>query len=210
MDENFSKNYGYYPSMNNNDTIGLVHDPERFYHDFYNFLNKSNIDFVKVDNQGSFQDLGMSDKISVWDKYRQAVTKQADTFFHGQVIHSMALTPHILFHSILSQNSIFRNSDDFFPNENDSHAWHIYANAINSLWTFNLVGDWDMFQSDHLFAEYHASRYNNHIFLHVILTLFLVEPFLEVLFISLMNQISIALHFYTDLSDKQDIMVIQF
>lgn len=100
----------------------------------------------------------MPDKINVWDTYRQSVAKQADVFLCGQVVHSMALTPHIVFHPILSQNSIFRNSDDFFPHEKDSHAWHIYANAINALWTCNLIGDWDMFQSDHPFAEYHASR----------------------------------------------------
>jgi hypothetical protein len=54
----------------------------------------------------------------------------------------------------------YRNSDDFFPNEMKSHSWHIYANAINSLLTSQLefTGDWDMFQSDHVFAEYHASR----------------------------------------------------
>lgn len=57
------------------------------------------------------------------------------------------------------------NSDDFFPDEKDSHSWHIYANAINSLWSTHhsdIIGDWDMFQSDHPFAEYHASRYAKH------------------------------------------------
>ncbi|KAL9556851.1 hypothetical protein MBANPS3_001673 [Mucor bainieri] len=101
---------------------GIIDNPKAFYDDFYKFLHHSGVDYVKVDNQGSFQELGRTSSqqnIALWD----------------------------------------RNSDDFFPDEDGSHAWHIYANAINALWTahYPVVGDWDMFQSDHPFAEYHAS-----------------------------------------------------
>lgn len=73
----------------------------------------------------------------------------------------------------------FRNSDDFFPDAMESHSWHIYANAINALWTahYPVVGDWDMFQSDHPFAEYHASRYSIHALCQVAPTPSFMRPF---------------------------------
>ncbi|CAG8723045.1 4503_t:CDS:2, partial [Scutellospora calospora] len=54
---------------------------------------------------------------------------------------------------------LFRNSDDYFPNIDESHTWHIYVNSINSLWTSTMFSilDWDMFQSHHRFGEYHAA-----------------------------------------------------
>lgn len=38
---------------------------------------------------------------------------------------------------------------DFFPDIPSSHAWHIFANAMNNIFTSHLNGlpDWDMFQS---------------------------------------------------------------
>ncbi|GAA5807534.1 hypothetical protein MFLAVUS_000897 [Mucor flavus] len=161
IDETFGKDYDYYSAIDNkNNKIGLIGNPKKFYNEFYSFLSDAGIDFVKVDNQGSFQDLMIKDKISVWDSYRKAMVENAEEFLQSHVVHSMALTPHILLNPILPQShkSIFRNSDDFFPNEDESHSWHIYANAINTLWkTPALVGDWDMFQSHHSFAEYHAA-----------------------------------------------------
>ncbi|KAI7907079.1 raffinose synthase or seed imbibition protein Sip1-domain-containing protein [Cokeromyces recurvatus] len=172
IDKSFSTNYkdewcSYQAIKNNNsleESIGILKNPDVFYYDFYKFLNQVGVDFVKVDNQGSFQDLVTTtdkEKMDLWDKYRQAMVENADRFLKGQVINCMSLTPHILLNPVLSDinSSIFRNSDDFFPNEKESHPWHIYANAINTLWTthYPAIGDWDMFQSDHPFAEYHAT-----------------------------------------------------
>ncbi|KAI8645622.1 glycoside hydrolase superfamily [Parasitella parasitica] len=166
IDQRFAEKNNYNWSFNrqNHEQVGIIENPKAFYNDFYKFLNESGIDFVKVDNQGSFQELSDTkdeQNISLWDDFRQAMVNSGDTFLQSQVLHCMSLTPHALYDPILSQKrqSIFRNSDDFFPDENDSHAWHIYANVMNSLLTARCfaIGDWDMFQSDHLFAEYHAS-----------------------------------------------------
>lgn len=95
---------------NKNNKIGLIGNPKKFYNEFYSFLSDAGIDFVKVDNQGSFQDLMIKDKRYVWDSYRKAMIENAEEFLQGNVVHSMALTPHILLNPILSQNhkSIFR------------------------------------------------------------------------------------------------------
>ncbi|CEP15127.1 hypothetical protein [Parasitella parasitica] len=163
VDQHFALKNGYNWSSNrqNHHQIGIIENPKDFYKDFYRFLNESGVDFVKVDNQGSFQELSEDDErnLSLWDNFRQAMVDNGEAFLQSSVLHCMSLTPHVLFVPILShkKQSIF--SDDFFPDENDSHAWHIYANAVNSLVTahYPIIGDWDMFQSDHLFAEYHAS-----------------------------------------------------
>ncbi|KAI8969309.1 raffinose synthase or seed imbibition protein Sip1-domain-containing protein, partial [Mycotypha africana] len=169
MDESFAKNSGYSWTFSTHQqdsrSVGLVTDPHQFYEDFYKFLKSAGVDFVKVDNQGGFQDLRIraeADNMSVWDAYRKAMVQNADRYLNGQVIHCMALTPHILFDLYTHKKTrlSFRNSDDFFPDVADSHAWHIYANAINSLLTSqypDIISDWDMFQSDHPFAEFHAT-----------------------------------------------------
>ncbi|KAG1474653.1 hypothetical protein G6F56_000234 [Rhizopus delemar] len=158
------RGYDYYELKEKKGSfVGLLKKPEQFYQEFSSFLKESYVDFVKVDNQGGFQELLCDSEMrfEIWDNYRQALVDTSDKKFNGKVIHCMALTPHIMFNPILSYRtkSTFRNSDDFFPNVADSHDWHIYANAINSLWTrhYPTVADWDMFQSDHPFAEYHAS-----------------------------------------------------
>ncbi|KAI8891141.1 glycoside hydrolase family 36 protein [Backusella circina FSU 941] len=145
-------------------SVGLVEEVEKFYFDFYKFLQDSGINFTKVDSQGSFQNLTLlpiKKRLALWDRYRRAMIDSSDEFLSSRIIHCMSFTPHVLFQPILSTKAkaIFRNSDDFFPNEKDSHSWHIYANAINSLWThhYPAIPDWDMFQTDHPFAEYHAS-----------------------------------------------------
>ncbi|KAG1056579.1 hypothetical protein G6F43_001552 [Rhizopus delemar] len=156
--------YNYFELEDNKGaSIGLIKEPQLFYQEFYNFLNKSGIDFVKVDNQGGFLDLICDSKtrLNLWNTYRKALIDHSDALISSRVIHCMSLNPYILLEPSLSfkAKATFRNSDDFFPDVLDSHAWHIYSNAINLLWTrhYPVIADWDMFQSDHPFAEYHAS-----------------------------------------------------
>ncbi|OAD09130.1 glycoside hydrolase family 36 protein [Mucor lusitanicus CBS 277.49] len=167
VDQSFAADNQYKWSLDNHQ-VGIIDDPKAFYDDFYTFLSNSGVDYVKVDNQGSFQELiSINDqqKITLWDSYRRAMIDSSDRFLSGRVLHCMALTPHVLLDPILSskQKSIFRQvvalKKSRPPSYDESHSWHIYANAINALWTayYPVIGDWDMFQSDHPFAEYHAS-----------------------------------------------------
>lgn len=62
------------------------------------------------------------------------------------------MQPFILLYSLLllsSRPPVLRNSNDFFPDAPSSHPWHIFANAMNNLYTshLNALPDWDMFQS---------------------------------------------------------------
>ncbi len=74
----------------------------------------------------------------------------------------MSQTPQILFHTQLPTNKprlLVRNSDDFFPDVPASHPWHIFCNAHNALFTqhLNVLPDWDMFQTSHEWAAFHAA-----------------------------------------------------
>lgn len=74
----------------------------------------------------------------------------------------MSQIPQILFHTQLPLNKpriMVRNSDDFFPGIPESHPWHIFVNAHNSLLTshLNILPDWDMFQTSHPYSSFHAA-----------------------------------------------------
>lgn len=115
IDQNLTIRNGYKWSSNtqNQCEIGIIDNAKAFYYDFYKFLNESGVDYVKVDNQGSFQELTKTDdeqNIKLWDSFRQAMVENGDTFLQSRVLHCMSLTPHVLFDPILShkKKSIFR------------------------------------------------------------------------------------------------------
>jgi hypothetical protein len=94
--------------------------------------------------------------------YLDAWTISSLKHFSIKAISCMSQIPQILFHSQLPQNKpaiLVRNSDDFFPEVEASHAWHVFANAHNSLFTqhLNLLPDWDMFQTIHDYSDFHAA-----------------------------------------------------
>ena len=81
--------------------------------------------------------------------------------FGIKAISCMSLFPQNIFHSMLPTNMprmMIRNSDDFFPNIDSSHPWHIFVNAHNALLTchLNILPDWDMFQTQHEHGRLHA------------------------------------------------------
>lgn len=115
MDQTFATESRYRWSSNsqNQQEIGIIDDSKAFYDDFYRFLSDSGVDYVKVDNQGSFQELSSTDcqeNFVLWNKFRRAMVDSGDTFLSGRVLHCMALTPHVLFDPVLSsmQKPIFR------------------------------------------------------------------------------------------------------
>jgi hypothetical protein len=62
-------------------------------------------------------------------------------YLGARAISCMSQAPQILFHSQLPSNKprlCVRNSDDFFPEIDSSHPWHIFCNAYNSLYTQHL------------------------------------------------------------------------
>ncbi|KAI4129264.1 MAG: hypothetical protein LQ338_002316 [Usnochroma carphineum] len=145
--------------------ITVVHEDDvpRMYDDFYRFLLESGIDSVKTDAQ-FFLDLmdDADDRRRFMKTYQDAWTIASLRYFSIKAISCMSQTPQILFHTQLPTNRprlMVRNSDDFFPDIPSSHPFHIFTNALTSLFTshLNVLPDWDMFQTTHPYSSFHAA-----------------------------------------------------
>lgn len=138
-------------------------DIQTFYDEFYSYLTSVGIDSVKTDAQ-FFLDLLQTpeDRRRFIPSYQDAWSIASLKHFSTRSISCMSTFPQAIFHSQLPTNkpSIpLRNSDDFFPAIRASHPWHVFCNAHNTLLTrfLNVLPDWDMFQTSHPYASYHAA-----------------------------------------------------
>ncbi|KAF2876898.1 raffinose synthase protein-like protein Sip1 [Massariosphaeria phaeospora] len=138
-------------------------DVGRFYKDFYSFLSSVGVDAVKTDAQFFVDELDDArDRRSLVNAYQDAWSINILRYFSAKAISCMSQTPQIIFHSQLPSNKpriLLRNSDDFFPEVPASHPWHIFCNAHNSILNqyLNILPDWDMFQTSHEWASFHAA-----------------------------------------------------
>ncbi|CEJ55486.1 hypothetical protein PMG11_01739 [Penicillium brasilianum] len=138
-------------------------DVQRFYDDFYSYLASLGVDSVKADAQ-FFIDLleDPEDRKRFMTSYQDAWSLGILKHFSSRAISCMSLIPQMIFHSQLPTNKpsiTLRNSDDFFPEIPSSHPWHVFCNAHNTLLTryLNVLPDWDMFQTSHPYASFHAA-----------------------------------------------------
>jgi hypothetical protein len=144
-------------------TVVAKEDTFHMYDDFYSFLSNCGVDAVKTDAQFMLDTLeSAKDRCDLTTTYLDAWTVSSLKYFSVKAISCMSQVPQILFHSQLPQNKpaiLVRNSDDFFPEVEASHAWHVFTNAHNSLFTqhLNLLPDWDMFQTVHDYSGFHAA-----------------------------------------------------
>ncbi|RYC62304.1 hypothetical protein CHU98_g3891 [Xylaria longipes] len=138
-------------------------DVRRFYDDFYQFLLSCGVDGVKTDAQFMVDTWASAERRrELTNTYLDAWTTASLRHFGARAISCMSQTPQIMFRQQLSQNRPtipVRNSDDYFPGVPESHPWHLWANAHNTLFTqhLNVLPDWDMFQTSHENAGYHAA-----------------------------------------------------
>ncbi|RPB02555.1 glycoside hydrolase [Choiromyces venosus 120613-1] len=151
-------------SVTKNLTMVDPKDIERFYDDFYNFLSESGIDCVKTDVQCRIEELiSGADKAKLAGPYQEAFRKSAIKYFDQRAIYCMSHVPQILYTALLRDdglNVFLRTSDDFYPNVPQSHAWHIFANAMNMILfsQLHILPDWDMFQTSlPQYASIHAA-----------------------------------------------------
>jgi raffinose synthase len=138
----------------------MVHpdDVARFFQEYHDHLRRAGVDFVKVDNQSSLEQFseGLFGRGSTMRTYQHALQGSAFTHFKGGLIHCMSNTSDVAYNMLAS--TIWRNSDDFFPKQPESHQFHVHTNAMNNLWSSQFsVPDWDMFQSHHEHGAFHAA-----------------------------------------------------
>ena len=144
-------------------TVVDADDAPQYFNDFYEFLLESGIDSVKTDAQFLLDLLeDPKDRHRFINTYQDAWTIASLRYFSTKAISCMSQIPQIIFHTQLPTDKprlVVRNSDDYFPDVPASHPWHIFANAHNALFTshLNVVPDWDMFQTSHPYASFHAA-----------------------------------------------------
>lgn len=138
-------------------------DVNRFYNDFYIFLSSCGVDSVKTDAQCMLDDLDSArDRRLMITAYQDAWTIAHLRHFDARAISCMSQAPPIIFHEQMRTSNpqiLVRNSDDFFPDIENSHPWHVFSNAHNALLTqhLNVLPDWDMFQTSHPWAWFHGA-----------------------------------------------------
>ncbi|KAB8337026.1 hypothetical protein FH972_021330 [Carpinus fangiana] len=138
-------------------------DAKRMYNDFYEFLSSAGIDSVKTDVQFMLDEIDDAPaRRDLTMTYLDAWNMAQLRHFAGHAISCMSQAPQIIFHSQLPNTTPaipVRNSDDFFPEVELSHPWHIFCNAHNAVLGkhLNILPDWDMFQTDHPWAGFHAA-----------------------------------------------------
>ncbi|KAF8599912.1 hypothetical protein BDV93DRAFT_525756 [Ceratobasidium sp. AG-I] len=142
-----------------------------FFKDYYSTLREAGVTFTKCDNMASIDQIASAVEVSFTDSggevigtavdvptlrkaYVHAVMVAAREHFGAEnIIWCMGMTPRILLGNVgLSGGGakrVVRNSDDYYPNEPDSHRYHIFTNVINALLLNNLdvQPDLDMFQT---------------------------------------------------------------
>lgn len=138
-------------------------DVDRFYDDFYRYLSSTGVDSVKTDAQFFLDLLECPEDRRIFTRtYQDAWSISSLRYFGTRAISCMSMFPQAIFHSQLPNNKPtipLRNSDDFFPEVPASHTWHVFCNAHNALLTryLNVLPDWDMFQTSHPYASFHAA-----------------------------------------------------
>jgi raffinose synthase len=143
------------------DPLYLVNPQQasRFYTEFHNTLKAGGVDLIKVDGQSALTEFTRPHygRVSAMRSYQQALQSSAVRHFDGGMIHCMSNGLDVAYQ--LEQTLVWRNSDDFFPKKTSSaQQEHVHTNALNNLWTGTFaLPDWDMFQSHHRSAEFHAA-----------------------------------------------------
>ncbi len=127
-----------------------------FYKDWYQYLKKENIDFVKVDGQSALPIYYKDDiPVPIAARGMSSELEKGSEILNQNVINCMGMA----MENIVSRpvTGISRNSDDFVPKRENGFAEHLIQNAYNALYHNKIYYcDWDMFWTTHPDAEKHA------------------------------------------------------
>ncbi len=129
-----------------------------FYNDYHSHLKREGIDGVKIDVQAAVDAHaeGVGGCVELVKRVRDGLEASVCYNFDGEMINCMSCSNDIIYH--VKNTNMMRSSDDFFPTVPESHQRHIVFNAVNSIWMSGFtMCDWDMFQTKHEYALYHAA-----------------------------------------------------
>lgn len=160
--------------------LPVLADLRAYYTDYFTSLHAAGVDFVKVDDQSKIdwffeQEVAEEDEEDAAPEdvgeLRQAMLHEmraaAARIFGtaaGTVIHCMAGSPRVFGGDLAvlggpagAGRAVIRNSDDYWPDRDDSHRWHVAINSVMTILSSALQfePDLDMAQADHPYAGAH-------------------------------------------------------
>ncbi|MDR0534156.1 MAG: alpha-galactosidase [Verrucomicrobiales bacterium] len=144
-----------------NETVYVVHPRQarQFFSEYHRALKREGVEMLKVDVQSGLNEFTEDHfgRASAMQLYQRALQHSAMNHFKGNMIHCMSNTLDVAYN--MNRTLVWRNTDDFIPKlKSGGQQEHIRANAINNLLTGTFaLPDWDMFQSHHRYAEFHAA-----------------------------------------------------
>ncbi|XP_043708105.1 LOW QUALITY PROTEIN: stachyose synthase-like [Telopea speciosissima] len=150
--------------------IGLVHPDQAvdFYDSMHSYLSKVGITGLKVDVIHTLEYVGdeyEGGRVELAKAYYKGLTESLVKNFNGTGLISSMQQCNDFFFLGTWQISLGRVGDDFWfqdPNGDPMGVYwlqgvHMIHCAYNSMWMGQIIQpDWDMFQSDHLCAKFHA------------------------------------------------------
>ncbi len=116
-----------------------------FWDCWHTFLEKAGVDFIKVDNQGSFTQTldGVCSFREGYSALYEGLEASASQHFDRQMINCMGMPPENIWNRKCS--ALSRNSDDYLPRQENSFTEHALQNCYNSIYHGCLYWeDWDM------------------------------------------------------------------
>jgi raffinose synthase len=154
--ENSSPEWFYTPSPRSDSAFA-------FFDEWHSRMKNDGVSFVKVDNQLVVERIAKN-RIPVWDAAEGShrnLARSIEKHFDGAAINCMDMTTDALY--CFGKTAVARAVEDYFPDETSydmqkgNAAVHVLCAVMNSLWFSPMVWpDYDMFQSHHPYAEYHA------------------------------------------------------
>ncbi|KAL2345494.1 hypothetical protein Fmac_006779 [Flemingia macrophylla] len=150
-------------------SIGLVHPHQAndFYHSMHSYLSQSGITGVKVDVIHCLEYVceEYGGRVELAKAYYDGLTNSIINNFNGSGIIASMQQCNDFFFLGTKQIPMGRVGDDFWfqdPNGDPMGVFwlqgvHMIHCSYNSLWIGQMIQpDWDMFQSDHVCAKFHA------------------------------------------------------
>ena len=141
------------------DTFGVVlpEDVPSFHAQYMERMGSDGVELVKIDFQSglhlmTYPHLGRAEAARLWQNSLQ----RAEAKYLGKgILNCMAMSSDQVYHTF--ESNVCRVSDDYFPERDRSHPPHLRQNLYTALWMGEFQWpDWDMFQSEHPWAEYHV------------------------------------------------------
>jgi raffinose synthase len=136
----------------------LAQDAPLLFAALHGYLKAEGADAIKVDFQSTLEGIcqGEGGRVDYDRAWRSALEDSSSRCFADGLINCMSCSSECMY---LGQgSSLVRTSDDYYPNKPESHGLHLHTNAQMGMWFGEFIQpDWDMFQSCHPFAGYHAA-----------------------------------------------------